>query len=217
MRRLLAVAGHEVLTPTLTGMWERTHLARPEVGLQTHIQDIINVLEYEDLRDAVLVGWSYGGMVLSGVVDRVPHRLAHVIYGDAAVPHDGEALLDLFPPPMRAQYEAAIGASVDGWRISADNARRYDARYTDTLIRTLTDRMQITNASAVGERIHVPHTFIFCAEQKKPDQDPSVLCARRARAVGWRYAELAAPHAAPLTHPRETAALLLHVIGFTAF
>jgi pimeloyl-ACP methyl ester carboxylesterase len=84
----LREAGHVVYTPTLTGLGERVHLASPEVDLETHIADIVNVLEFEELTDVVLVGHSYGGMVITGVADRVPDRLAR--------------LVDLFPPARRA-------------------------------------------------------------------------------------------------------------------
>src|SRR5574340_886568 len=87
---LLRAAGHEVYTPTLTGLGERVHLASPEIDLSTHIQDVVNVLEYEDLREVVLVGHSYGGMVIAGVADRAAPRVAHLVYFDALVAGDGE-------------------------------------------------------------------------------------------------------------------------------
>src|SRR5688500_11127625 len=80
---LLRRQGHEVFTPTLTGLGERAHLTSRDVNLDTHIRDIENLLLYEDLENVVLVGWSYGGMVVTGVLDRVPERLAHVVYLDA--------------------------------------------------------------------------------------------------------------------------------------
>ena len=88
---LLRERGNDVFTPTLTGVGERVHLATPEVNLDTHITDIVNVIYYEDLEAVVLVGWSYSGMVVSGVLDRIPERLARVVYLDAEVPRDGES------------------------------------------------------------------------------------------------------------------------------
>ncbi len=82
----LQAAGHEVYRPTLTGFGERVHLASPAVDLDTHIQDIVHVLYYEDLSDVVLVGKSYSGMVITGVAERMPERLRHLIYVEAAVP-----------------------------------------------------------------------------------------------------------------------------------
>ena len=89
IRRMLAAEGHEVFTPTLTGLGERAHLASPDVDLATHIQDVVAVIETEDLRDVILLGHSYGGMVVTGAADRVADRLAHLAYLDAFAPLDG--------------------------------------------------------------------------------------------------------------------------------
>src|SRR5689334_24528018 len=95
--RLLRSAGHEVYTPTLTGIGERVHLATRETGLSTHVQDVVNVLDFEDLHEVVLVGYSYGGMVITGVANRVPHRIKQLIYLDAFVPRNGESVADFMP------------------------------------------------------------------------------------------------------------------------
>ena len=87
---LLEAAGHEVYAPTLTGLAERASELSPEVGLDTHIQDIVGLLEEKNLHGVMLVGHSYGGMVITGVVDQVPERIAHVVYLDTFVPRDGE-------------------------------------------------------------------------------------------------------------------------------
>ena len=122
---LLRAAGHEVYTPTLTGLGERAHLLTREVDLDTHIRDIINVLEYEELRDVILVGHSYAGMVIAGVADRVPARLAHLVYLDAFVPRDGQASLSLSPPELEAHLRAQALAEGDGWRVPAPPAAWY--------------------------------------------------------------------------------------------
>ena len=116
VRAALQAAGHAVYALTLTGLGERRHLATPDVGLDTHIQDVVNVLAYEDLRDVVLVGHSYGGMVITGVADRAPGRLTRLIYLDALLPHDGECVYDLFPPEVRASWEAQARRDGAGWR-----------------------------------------------------------------------------------------------------
>ena len=90
----LRVAGYEVYTPTLTGLGERAHLAIPEIGLETHIRDVLAVLEFEDLRDVILVGHSMARMVVTGVAERDSDRLAHLVYLDADVPRGGESSLD---------------------------------------------------------------------------------------------------------------------------
>lgn len=113
---LLRAHGHDVFTPTLTGLGERVHLASPDVNLTTHIQDIANLLVYEDMKDAVLVGWSYSGMVVAGVQDSVPDRLAHVVYLDADVPRDGESDFDVSGPEFRDEMERNAHSSGEGWR-----------------------------------------------------------------------------------------------------
>jgi pimeloyl-ACP methyl ester carboxylesterase len=94
---LLRAAGHDVFTPTLTGLGERVHLLASEIDLATHVDDVLGVLEYEDLTNVVLVGHSYGGMVISGVAERAGSRLARLVYLDAFLPENGKALRDYAP------------------------------------------------------------------------------------------------------------------------
>ena len=101
---LLRKAGHEVFTPSLTGIGERAHLASPAVDVSTHIADVLGTLEYERLDEAVLVGHSYAGMVVSGVADRAPQRIGTLVYLDAFVPQPGEALLDILPARVREHF-----------------------------------------------------------------------------------------------------------------
>ena len=98
VRPLLSAAGHEVFTPTYTGLGERAHQANPTVDLETHIKDVLAVIEFEDLKDIVLVGHSYGGMVATGVADRVPERVQQLIYLDAFVPDNGQSVVSLRSP-----------------------------------------------------------------------------------------------------------------------
>jgi pimeloyl-ACP methyl ester carboxylesterase len=95
MHPLMQAAGHRLVTPTYTGLGERAHLAHPGIDLNSHIEDMLNVIKYEDLRDIVLVGHSYGGMVATGVADRARDKVRQLIYIDAFVPQDGQSLLDL--------------------------------------------------------------------------------------------------------------------------
>ena len=98
VRPLLQQAGNTVFTPSLTGLGERAHLASPEVNLTTHIQDVCNTIWYEDLVDIILVGHSYGGMVVTGVADRMADRIRHLVYLDAFLPADGQSLFDIGGP-----------------------------------------------------------------------------------------------------------------------
>src|SRR5690242_7636225 len=120
VRRQLQAAGHEVLTPTLTGLSQRSHLTGlggKEIDLDLHIQDIVAVLEWEDLHDVRLVGHSYSGIVATAVADRVPERIVEVIYVDAFVPDDGQSMLDLLPPPARAGFEQQVQSLPDGRQV----------------------------------------------------------------------------------------------------
>jgi pimeloyl-ACP methyl ester carboxylesterase len=112
---LLRAQGHEVFAPTLTGLGERAHLARPEVGLEIHVRDITNVIEYEDLHNVILVGNSSGGMVITGVADHMPERIARLVFLDAFVPMDGQSMLDVIPPDRRPALEAFVQKEGSGW------------------------------------------------------------------------------------------------------
>src|SRR5262245_48817852 len=92
MRPLLCGAGHEVFTPSLTGIGERVHLTSPLVNLTTHVLDVVNVVLFEDLKDIVLLGFSYGGFVVTGALEHIADRVSHLVYLDAFVPNDGESL-----------------------------------------------------------------------------------------------------------------------------
>jgi len=109
--RLLQAKGHEVTRPTLTGLGERSHLATASVDLELHIEDVVQHLAFEGLHDLVLVGQSYGGMVVTGVADRVPERIARLVYVDAFVPRDGESLFDLVGPELSSVFR---GSAADG-------------------------------------------------------------------------------------------------------
>jgi pimeloyl-ACP methyl ester carboxylesterase len=121
VRPLLRAAGHDVFTPTLTGLGERRRSATRDTDLDTHVQDILDMLEYEDLRDVILVGHSYAGMVITGVANRDASRLAHVVYLDAFLPEEGKSLND-YVPGFVAQYEKGVQEAGDGWRLPFDRA-----------------------------------------------------------------------------------------------
>jgi pimeloyl-ACP methyl ester carboxylesterase len=113
----LGAAGHQVFTPSLTGLGERTHLLTPEVDLDTHIEDVCAVLHYEELSEIVLCGHSYGGMVITGAAERMAERIASIVYLDAFLPEDGQCLLDLALPERRAQLLDLAETRGDGWRV----------------------------------------------------------------------------------------------------
>jgi pimeloyl-ACP methyl ester carboxylesterase len=114
--RRLREEGHDAYPVTLTGLGERVHLASPEVDLETHITDVVNLIEFEDLRDLVLLGHSYAGLVITGVADRMPERIAQVVYLDTGSFPDGTVIIDSFPPETRRYVERQVEESGDGWR-----------------------------------------------------------------------------------------------------
>ncbi|MEW2521043.1 alpha/beta hydrolase [Actinacidiphila alni] len=112
---LLEAAGHQVVAPSLTGYGDKAHLLGPDVGLDTHTDDVVGVITERDLRDVVLVGHSYAGLVISAVAHRIPERLAHLVYLDAMVPRDGESAADVIP--ITRQLIEAAERSESGWRV----------------------------------------------------------------------------------------------------
>jgi pimeloyl-ACP methyl ester carboxylesterase len=119
VRRRLSAEGHEVFTPTLTGVGERSHLLSRGVGLETHVLDVVNLLIWEDLRDVVLVGHSYGGAVVRHVADQMPDRIRSLIYLDAFVPENGKAVVD-YLPDRGESYQTGAGP----WRRLENSAER---------------------------------------------------------------------------------------------
>jgi pimeloyl-ACP methyl ester carboxylesterase len=205
---LLRAAGHEVFTPTLTGLCDRVHLAHPDVDLDTHIQDIVGVLQYEDLHDVILVGASYAGMVITGVAERVPERLGHLVYVDGVVPEDGEALIDLCTPQMVAELEEKVRTQGDGWRLPADPLS--ELRITDHPFKTFLQPVTVGNPAAAA----IPRTYICCTD--KPDDwfwGPVFYSSiERVRAAGWRYHELPSGHTPMLSMPQELTDFLLELL-----
>lgn len=202
---LLRAADHRVHTPTLTGLGERVHLAGPDVDLDTHITDIVNLIRYEALDEVILVGWSYGGMVITGVADRVAERLAHVVYLDALLPEDGEAEVDVDTSYARDDLEAMLAQGT----LAVPHPDPEAPRRTDMPIAPCLQPIRLTNPT----RGAVPGTYIHCLD--KPE-DSTLLrstrrAAARAQAKGWRVVELDADHCPLWTMPETVSELLLSV------
>lgn len=113
----LRLRGHDVYPVTLTGLGERVHLARPEVDLETCIADVVNLMTFEDLAGVTLVGHSYAGIVVSGVADRAPERVARLVFCDSAPFVDGEAYLDILPADAQTALRGTVASTGDGWRL----------------------------------------------------------------------------------------------------
>jgi pimeloyl-ACP methyl ester carboxylesterase len=221
---LLRAAGHEVWTPTLTGLGERSHLAQRQVGLRTHIEDVVNLSKYEGLSKVILVGHSSSGMVITGVAERVPELISHVVYLDAFVPQDGQALVDLLPAQRREAMEAQVKGEGEGWllpRFAAPSWERIvrefwgvtdeaDVRWmlgrlVPTPYAHLTEPVRRTNAAA--EKL--PRSFIRCLQFPNAAFDRFAEHAKRS--AGWHYRTLDTSHHPFVTKPRELAALLLEL------
>ena len=201
---LLRAAGHGVFTPTLTGLGERVHLIDPRVDLATHVEDIANVLRYEDLRDVVLVGHSYAGMVITGVAERVPERLARLVYLDAFVPGDGQALADLIPPDVLEWFVERARTMGDGWRIPHDPPD--EDRRTDFTLAALLQPLVVRSPEAA----ELPRAYVACLESRDvPLFAHFADAAARARREGWTYCELPTDHMPMETMPNELAETLL--------
>jgi pimeloyl-ACP methyl ester carboxylesterase len=214
----LRAAGHRVYAPTLSGLGARAHLATPDLGLGTHIADVVGVLDYEGLRGAMLVGWSYGGMVVAGAAERAPARLGHVVHLDAYCPRDGQAAADQQPPPYREHREALLRAGtwlapapgaealaryVERGQLTAEEVREFVARLRPQPVRTFLEPLRLTEPAAGP----VPRTYVYCRQNTG---DAWRAAAQRAR-PGWAYRELDADHLAPFTHPRAVADLLVEI------
>ena len=205
-RLALQASGHEVHTLTLTGLGERSHLASPAIDLQTHILDVVHVLEYEDLHDVVLVGHSYGGMVLTAVADRAAARLARLIYVDAVLPNDGECALDAFPPAVRAKWEEEAQLHGEGWRIPPTPGD--DPRAVPMPLKPTQQPLHLTGT----DRSAIPAVYIHSTV--KPKGDHVARSVDRAREWGWPVFDLATGHL-PLLNEAERAAfvdLLLKIV-----
>jgi pimeloyl-ACP methyl ester carboxylesterase len=217
VRPLLRAAGHEVFTPALTGLGERAHLADPRTDLDTHIQDVAAVLHYEDLRDVVLVGHSYGGMVVTGVADRVGHRLAQVVHLDADVPLDGQSEFDLLPPEEAAGYERAARARGDGWLVPPPFPDPLPPgtpavvawaveRMVPHPLRTLTQPLRLAHPEGAG----LPRTYVHCTEGTEGQPVPAYV-ERVSGDPDWRVITLHAGHSAHVTAPDAVAGTLVEV------
>jgi pimeloyl-ACP methyl ester carboxylesterase len=214
MHPLMRASGHRLLTPTYTGLGEREHLANPSIDLDTHIQDVLNVIRYEDLGDIVLVGHSYGGMVATGVADRARDRIAQLIYLDAFVPRDGQSLFDLNEAGRAPMRDAA--KSGDGWRVPPsatpsdtppEDIAWLSARRVPMPIKCFETKLKLQN----GEP-SLPRSYIY-ATRTAPDDTFGQFARRTKSESGWRYVEIDASHSPNVTAPEALMALLEEIVG----
>ena len=226
VRAILRAGGHDVFTPTLTGLGERSHLLSRDIGMDTHIADIENVIVWEELGDVVLVGHSYGGHVITCVADRIKDRLSHAVYLDAFVPADGDSLASLAATlPNPDATDADIGAQIKRrldltdaqggaathytnlFDIPEDPPEPYrwvERRITPHPVRTQIEPIRLVDGGSDG----LPRTYILCTGSE--GETPFMILARRIRNdPSWSYRELPTGHDAMVTMPEETASLLV--------
>jgi pimeloyl-ACP methyl ester carboxylesterase len=210
--RLLRDAGHEVYTPTLTGLGERAHLARPEVDLELHIQDVVAMLEAEELRGVTLVGHSYGGMVVTGVAARAgAGRIGQLVYLDAFVPEAGKALLDYVGPRADAMREA-VRTQGEGWKLPPFPPERFGVtsqRDTEWLTKHLVPQpfrtFEQPLPAAGGERLK--RTYVYCSKPATGAFDQFAERLRDDRK--WTFHDLKTGHDAMVTAPGDVAKILM--------
>ena len=225
----LEAAGHEVYAPTLTGLAERAAELSPDIGLDTHIQDVVGLLQEKNLHGVILVGHSYGGMVITGVVDAVPERIAHLVYLDTFVPRDGESMAGVVPL-LRYVLRKQAQAHGDGWRVDSQGTYGVTtepdrswvlSKVTPQPLKTLEQPLHLKNPAIVSA---TPRTHIECTsggffssfmQYLRVYRAIPYLGRRRAlppTEAGWRLRQLPTGHDAMITMPRELADLLLEVV-----
>ena len=226
---LLRARGHDVYPVTLTGLGERVHLAQARVDLETHVTDVVNLLDFNALDDAVLLGHSYSGTVVTAVADRRPRRLNTVVYLDTSPLPDGVAIVDVQPPPLRERQRRAVDEQGDGWRwpvpdratlisgafgsasgLSEDHLRLIADRATPQPYATMTSPVRLARAKPDGVR----RVAIFCTAGGIDLEHMNDLMAQgdpRAMTFAdadWELHELATGHWPMLSLPGPLAELL---------
>jgi pimeloyl-ACP methyl ester carboxylesterase len=214
---LLRIDGHAVHSPTLTGLGERSHLLSPDVGLSTHIEDIVNFIQGEALSDIVLVPHSQAGFVAAGVVELMPKQIRHIVYLDALLPEHGQSFMDVSDPDI---IEAGLDACArlgDGWRVPPFPARTFgisddhdvawvDARLTAQSLKTFQEPLNIPE----GQCHNVPSTYIACT---RPVFAPSLSRAREiSMERGMPCIDLPQCHDAMITAPQDVARFVLDAV-----
>jgi pimeloyl-ACP methyl ester carboxylesterase len=216
MRPLFRGAGHEFFSPTYTGLGERTHLARPEIDLSTHVQDVLAVLELEELNDVTLLGHSYGGMVATGVADKARGRIARVVYLDAFAPRNGQSLFDLLGLKGEANMRAGAEKDGEGWKIppiappadtSPEDLAWTNPRRRPQPIRTFEEKIRLSSTGPMP-----PRHYIYA--RKAGPGDVFRQFAERAKSEsGWKYWEIDASHNPHITCPNMLMALLTEIMA----
>ncbi|EFG84889.1 alpha/beta hydrolase [Novacetimonas hansenii] len=213
VRAALTRLGHAVFTPSLTGLGERSHQLSPEVDLETHIDDVANLIRWEDLSDVVLVGHSYGGCIISGVADLMADRISALVYLDAFILEDGQSLHDTLPEEARqGQLDVAVAVG-DGWRlppipaavfnVNAADREWVDAKCTAQPLASFRQKLRLTREALDVGSVH----YILATGWGLP----MTSFYEKAKVLGWATHEIAGGHDLMLDRPDELTSLLLQI------
>jgi len=223
--RQLRDEGHDAYPATLTGLGERVHLASPQVDLDTHITDVVKLIEFEDLNDVVLLGHSYGGLVVTGAADRIPERISELVYLDTAPLPDGGSLIEKFPPELRERTEEQVQELGEGWKfpippqeelanmaslqgVDEDHLRLLYSRATPQPFGTYTQPLRLKNPA----REELPKLGILCSFSL--DQVREMIASgqplfRELEGPEWRFVELPTGHYPMFSRPADLVKQLL--------
>lgn len=194
---ILTAQGDIVYHPTLTGLGERVHLATPNVNLTTHITDIINVFRFEDLHDVILVGHSYGGMVISGVAEQVPDRIRQLIYLDAFVPNNGESLFTSRGENGDAMTRPFTKDGFVGYPFGKTNPN--PPMDVPQPLKTFSEKLVIDNPAV----LKIPTSYILMTQNHDREKAGFALFSKRAEERGWPIIQLEGGHYAMRDQPSE--------------
>jgi pimeloyl-ACP methyl ester carboxylesterase len=218
---LLEARGHRVFGPSLPGLGDRATELTADVGLSTHVADIADLIEREDLRDVILLGHSYGGMVITGVADRLPERIGHLVYLDTFVPRDGDSMLSVFPLASLVVGVFRLQARFrgDGWRVDPPAAEHFGVKQepdrswvrrslTPQPLKTLVEPLRLTDPQIVSR---FPRTHIACTGRGWLVSTLQRVFMPLPPGPGWKLRSLPTGHDCMITMPRELADLLLEI------
>lgn len=204
---MLRDKGFQVYRPQLTGQGDRVHLARPDIGLNTHIDDVVNTILYEDLHDIILVGHSYGGMVISGVAERVPDRIKRLVYLDAMVPNDGDSANSIMRGGGDFIKRMTKGDYIVPSWVKPDQPPPHDVPQA---LKTFTDPIELKNEAARK----LPATYILTVEKGKEAKDDDFFTqSQRAKERGWTMLQLTSDHNPQWSAPEALVEMLAEIAG----
>jgi pimeloyl-ACP methyl ester carboxylesterase len=211
VRKALQAEGHEVFTPTLTGVGERFHVSSPSINLDTHIADVVNLIQWEELSEIVLCGHSYGGCVISGAADRIPDRIRALVYLDAFVPEDGERMFNLVPEERVQGMRQQAKTTGEGWKVAPIAAEVFrvnpgdcawvNAQCTPHPLGCFEQRIKLTGR--LGRIADITHILADW------EGSPNPACHERAKAKGWKTQTMPCGHDVMLDLPKELTAFFL--------